>query len=404
MTTVRVWAALLLGVQAAVVVAQQAPPAAPAAAAASVEVRPIEAPATPLPPEAASANITRFSFIAYGDPRNRDDPGVAGDGEIPNPEHARLVDGMLLSVMERASTTSPIRFVLQSGDSVFRGEDGAMWNISFSPIAERLTRGANLPYFLSVGNHDVTVKPTGDPVRALAVRNTLLAMSNLIPPEGSARRLSGYPTYAFGYGNTFFIAIDSNVASDPVQLAWVRDQLEGLDRTRYRHVIAFFHHPVYSSGPHNGVLPPASGTGQRPPDRVEPQTLALRALYMPLFRAHHVRMMIAGHDHLFDHWVERYVDNGVPYRIDELITGGGGAPIYTYAGEPDLRAYLAEGAPARVTVEHLMKPGATAAQNPHHFIVVQVDGDDLSIEVVGSGPAPFTPYNGRSTMTLGERR
>ena len=78
--------------------------------------------------------------------------------------------------------------------------------------------------------------PPGDPQRALGLHNTLTAMSKLIPPEGSPRRLSGYPTYAFGYGNAFFIALDSNIASDAIQFAWVADQLEHLDRARFRHV------------------------------------------------------------------------------------------------------------------------------------------------------------------------
>src|SRR3954468_17311869 len=217
-----------------------------------------------------------------------------------------------------------------------------MWNVGFSPIIERLTRGGTLPYFFSVGNHDVTSMPGGDPGRALGLHNALTAMSKLMPPEGSPRRLGGYPTYAFGFGNTFFIAFDSNVASDIVQLAWVTDQLEHLDRARYRHVVAFFHHPVFSSGPHSGAsAAPAPGTGQKAPDRVEPQTVALRTLYMPLFRKHHVRLIIAGHDHLFDHFVERYRSGGAAYRMDALVTGGGGAPKYAYAGEPELRAYLA---------------------------------------------------------------
>ena len=84
------------------------------------------------------------------------------------------------------------------------------------------------------------------------------------------------------------------------------------------------------------------------------------------------------------------------------MTGGGGAPLYAYSGEPDLRAYQAANASDHVSIEHVMKPGTTAADNPHHFVVVQVDGDRLSIEVVGSGAA-FAPYNGRSRIELNDR-
>ena len=390
---------MAIGVPIGAQLAAQAP-AVPAWA----SVRPIEPPATPLPDEAASAAVTRFAFAAYGDTRSSGSSTEPGDGDIVHPEHSRLVDRLIARVHDAASTPFPIRFVLQSGDAVLRGPSAAMWNVSFTPIIDRLTRGANLPYFFSVGNHDVTGMPAGDPGRALGLHNTLTAMSKLLPPEGSARRLSGYPTYAFGFGNAFFIAFDSNIASDPVQLAWVTDQLEHLDRARYHHVVAFFHHVVFSSGPHSGAsAEPAPGTGQKAPDRVEAQTTELRALYMPLFRKHRVRLLITGHDHLFDHWVERYTSDGATYRMDCLVTGGGGAPKYAYAGEPDLRAYLAANQAEHVQVEHLTKPGP-AAENAHHFVVVQVDGDRLSLDVVGTDTDSYRPYPGpRSSIALTDR-
>jgi calcineurin-like phosphoesterase family protein len=364
-----------------------------------VQVRPIAPPAAVLPAEADSASVTKFSFIAYGDTR-----GLL-DGTALQPDHSVVVDGVLARITSLATTPFPIRFVLQSGDAVLNGTAGTQWNVSFSPIIERLTRDGNVPYFLAAGNHDVTNGPAGDPLRALGLHNTLAAMSKLIPPEGSPRRLNGYATYAFGFGNLFAIAIDSNIASDPIQLAWVTDQLDQLDRSRYRHVIAFFHHPLFSSGPHGGVSPDPIATATATPtvpvsDNAERQTLAMRSLYVPLFRKHHVRMTITGHDHLYDHFVERYTDGGVSHRRDDLVTGGGGAPIYTYRGEPDMQVYLVQGADHNVRVQHLMKPGATPAENPHHFVVVHVDGDRLSLEVIAAGAVAYMPYGGESRFDL----
>jgi len=111
------------------------------------------------------------------------------------------------------------------------------------------------------------------------------------------------------------------------------------------------------------------------------------------------RMTIAGHDHLFDHWVERYRDGGKLYRRNDVLTGGGGAPNYLYAEEPDLQAYLAAGLPQQVTVEHLAKPGPQATENPHHFVIVDVDGEKISLEVVAVG-GTLAPYNGRSRIDL----
>jgi 3',5'-cyclic AMP phosphodiesterase CpdA len=345
-------------------------------------VKPIEPPAHPLS-ESGSASVTKFSFIAYGDTRS----GLTGDGTVVHPIHTAVMDTMLATIKARQQTDFPVRFVLQTGDAVLRGATGRMWNVSYTPIIERLTKGADIPYFLTAGNHDIAVTPPGDPVRQLGLHNMLAAMSRLIPAEGSPRRLNGYATFAVGYGNVFVIAIDTTIASDALQLAWVTDLLDKLDRRRFPHVIAFEHYPPYSSGPHGVVL--------------EPQTLAVRNVYMPLFRRHHVRMVLAGHEHLLEHWIERYTDSGRAYRMDTIVTAGGGAPIYTYRGEPDLTAYLAAGAAQNVRVEHLVTPGKTIPENPNHFVVIEVDGNRLSVEAVAVGNAPFTPYNGRSRVDLG---
>src|SRR5262249_12725358 len=179
---------LIVTVAGAAVVAQQPAPTA------WVAVKPIEPPATPLPSETDSASVTRFSVLAYGDTRTGG--GTPTDADARNPDHTRDMDGMRAKIRALAATPYPVRLVLQSGDGVLRGVDGGRWNIGFTPVIERLTKGANVPYFFSAGNHDVTSGPPGDPQRAIGLHNTLTAISRLIPPEGSPRRLDGYPNYA----------------------------------------------------------------------------------------------------------------------------------------------------------------------------------------------------------------
>src|SRR5438067_12721877 len=180
-------------------------------------VRAIVAPAHPLPSEADSRGVTRFSFLAYGDTRGR------RDGLEVQYEHSLIIDSMLARIKQLAATPFPVKFVLQSGDAAVNGRDGHQWNVSFVPLIDRLTRGGDVPYFLAPGNHDVTSAPTVDtPDRRVAVRNFLDAMAGAIPLDGSARRLSGYPVYSFGYGNTFVLALDSNLSGDDTQFAWTK--------------------------------------------------------------------------------------------------------------------------------------------------------------------------------------
>ena len=333
------------------------------------------APRVPLPAESATARVTRFSFISYGDTRGRH------DGTELQAEHTLVIESMLATIKKAAATADPIRFVVQSGDAVLNGSIARQWSVSYVPLINRLTQEGGVPYFLAVGNHDVgNATDLAEARRVSGLRNYMAVNAALIPPEGSPRRLAGYPTFAFGYGNSFFVALDSNIPDDSVQFDWVRRQLEGLDRKRYVNLVLFFHHPPFSSGPHGG-------------SHIERQSASIRARWMPLLRKHHARLLLTGHEHLFEHWVERYADSTGTHRIDEIVSGGGGAPLYGYVGEPDTRDYLAAGTPQKVTLEHLVKPAMDPGANPFHYVIVHVDGTRVSVEVVaadwGRGFAPY---------------
>ena len=352
----------------------------------SDDVTALVPPKTPFPSERATAGVSRFSFIMYGDTRGRH------DGMEIQAEHQLVIESMLATIKKAAATPDPIRFVVQSGDAIQNGSVAAQLNVSYAPLINRLMREGDVSYFLAVGNHDVgNSVDLADPRRMSGLRNYLAANATLIPADRSPRRLAGYPTYAFGFGNTYFIAADSDIPDDTTQLAWMRSQLAELDRRRYVNVAVFFHHPPFSSGPHGGATP-------------ERQAASIRAKWMPLFRQYHVRLLLTGHEHLFEHWVERYSDASGAHRIDEIVSGGGGAPLYAYRGEPDVRAYLADNAAAKVSLEHLARPSSDPGANPFHYVVVHVDGDRFNVEVVGvDWGKGFAPYRS-STATLNDPR
>ncbi len=338
-------------------------------------VRAIKAPRAPLPSEKDSAGVNRFSFIVYGDTRGR------RDGFELQYEHSLIVNSAVATIKKLEKTPFPVRFVIQTGDGVANGEIGRQWNASYVDLINRLTQEGGVPYFLAPGNHDLSSATThNDPRRQPRLKNFFSANAELIPPEGSPRRLTGYPVFSFGYGNMFVIALDSNIAGDDKQYEWAKAQLEGLDRNRYRHVVVYCHHPVLSSGPHGGP-------------KVESQTAVLRQRYMPMFRKHHVRIIFAGHDHTFEHWVERYEDETGKYRLDHVITGGGGAPLYAYAGDPDTRDYIKAGEAVKVTLDRIAKPAYEPGEGAYHYVLVQVDGDRISLEVIGvDWGRNFQPY------------
>ena len=340
-------------------------------------VQAIKAPANPLPDESNSRGITKFSFIAYGDTRGR------RDGQSIQYEHSLIVDSMLAQIKKLASTEYPVKFVLQSGDAVQDGREVKQWNVSFVPLINRLTTEGGVPYFLVPGNHEGTTTDAG-------MRNYVAAVSALIPPDSSPHRLKDRTTFSFGYGNTFVLGLDANIAADENQYQWVKGQFERLDRNRYVNVVVFCHQAPFSSGPHGGP-------------RVEPETIELRKRYMPLFNMHRVRVVFSGHEHLFEHWIERYVDSSGTHRMDLVVSGGGGAPIYAYSGEPDLSEYLKANEGNKVKLEHLVRPAVERGSNPYHYVIVRVDGEKLDLQVLsvdwGTG---FQPYRTNS-MSLEDK-
>ena len=75
------------------------------------------------------------------------------------------------------------------------------------------------------------------------------------------------------------------------------------------------------------------------------------------------------------------------------MSGGGGAPLYTYRGEPDLRYYVRAAGPDSVRLEHVVRPGAEEGDSPYHYVVVHVDGEMMWLEVIGvDWGRTFAPY------------
>ena len=87
------------------------------------------------------------------------------------------------------------------------------------------------------------------------------------------------------------------------------------------------------------------------------------------------------------------------------MTGGGGAPLYPYRGEPDLRDYVKTYASEKVSLEHVVRPGMNPGDNPYHYLLVQVDGDRIRLEVIsvdwGRG---YQPYRSNASELQDDKR
>jgi hypothetical protein len=150
----------------------------------------------------------------------------------------------------------PYTFAVMLGDNMYGSERPHDFVNKFERPYKALL-DAGVKFYAALGNHD-------DPNQRFY---KLFNMNgerfySFKPPDGSVR----------------FFALDSNYM-DKTQLAWLEKELTGSD-SQWK--IAFFHHPLYSSGEKHGS------------DEV------LREQLEPLFVKHGVSLVLTGHEHFYE--------------------------------------------------------------------------------------------------------
>jgi hypothetical protein len=174
-------------------------------------------------------------------------------------------------VAQRIATSHrsyPFEFVLLLGDNLYGSERPDDYVDKFERPYKPLL-DAGVKFYAALGNHD-------DPNQRLY---KLFNMNgeryySFKPPTGSVR----------------FFALDSNYMEKD-QVAWLEKELAGSDSAWK---IAFFHHPLYSSGEKHG------------------SDVTLREQLEPLFLKHGVDLVLTGHEHFYERLKPQ---NGIHYII-----------------------------------------------------------------------------------------
>lgn len=156
--------------------------------------------------------------------------------------------------------------------------------------------------------------------------------------------------YSFDWGNCHFIALDTASAYlwDARQIEWLKKDLKAHARSAF--TVVAFHQPPYSIASHGSEL-------------------YVRETYCPIFEKYGVDVVFAGHDHCYQHCVA----NGVHY----IVTGGGGAPLYDIG---------------------LKRPWFIRGESVYHAVLVEVDGDEMTLKAHLPGGSLF------DTIKLTSRR
>jgi hypothetical protein len=204
----------------------------------------------------------------------------------------------------------PFDFVLMLGDNMYGRETPADFVRKFERPYQPLLDGG-VKFYAALGNHD---EPS----------QRFYAKFNM----------GGERYYTFTRGIAQFFALDSNYM-DPTQLAWLERELAS---SGARWKIAFFHHPLYSSG------------------RLHGSSVDLRERLEPLFVRYGMNLVFAGHEHIYERVKPQ---KGVSY-----FTSGGAAKLTS-----------------RVTPLKTTWSGLTY-HTDRHFMLIEISGDELAFQAI----------------------
>lgn len=239
-------------------------------------------------------------------------------------------------------TKFPYEFVIMTGDNIYGTDNARNFRKHFEePYAALL--GAGVKFYASLGNHD-------DPNQRLY----------------KPFNMNGQRFYSFKpKDGVRFFALDTNYI-DAAQLTWLEEELmaSGSDWK-----IAFFHHPLYSSGETHG-----SADLQR--EQLE-----------PIFLKHGVNVVFAGHEHFY-----------------ERLKPQKGVAYFTIGNSAKLRRGDLE--PSALT--------AKGWDQGYAFMLVEIAGDELFFQVIDeagrqvdagsvkrAGDSPQTPSRTTQPVTPG---
>jgi hypothetical protein len=230
---------ILLDTQAKIVVDVLPNAVSPQTEVAAVQPPPSPGATTATAQPSASVSKAQLKFAILGD---------TGTGTMPQFEIAKK--------LAATRATFPFEFVIMLGDNMYGGENPSDFMKKFEKPYEPLLK-AGVKFHAALGNHD-------EPDRQSAYKGF---------------NMDGKRYYSFKPKDGIrFFALDSNYM-DKKQLDWLEAELKA-SGSEWK--IAFFHHPLYSSGNKHG------------------SDLELRKVLEPLLIKYGVDVVFAGHEHFYE--------------------------------------------------------------------------------------------------------
>ena len=186
---------------------------------------------------------------------------VVGDNGTADSSENQIGDQM-----QKAQQASKFNFVIMLADNLYVGASPRDFQDRFErPYKALLDRG--VLFYAALGNHDDSNEVSYVPFH-----------------------MGGNRYYTHTEGNVEFFVLDTNYM-DNTQLDWLQQELQ---KSQAAWKVAYFHHPLYSSGKTHG------------------SSKDLRMVLEPIFEKYGVNAVFSGHDHIYERVNPQ---NGIQYFV-----------------------------------------------------------------------------------------
>jgi len=216
-------------------------------------------------------NSNSFKFVNVSDSQTKAEVEDSTNGAGTGTAYGNTMAGVEINGFDPD-------FILHSGDVVEYSKYESYWDAMINDNANYF---AENPMAIISGNHDTTYK-SGDGSKEI-YKHFNIDTSSI--PEGNANY--GF-SYAYDYGNTKFIMLNTNNGADNGKLTdatytWLVNVLKN---NKQKWTIVSMHAPMYSPGQWGSA------------DDYKVQSLALREQLSDLFAEYNVDIVLQGHDHI----------------------------------------------------------------------------------------------------------
>ena len=150
---------------------------------------------------------------------------------------------------------------------------------------------------------------------------------------------------------------------DSKKPSWLEEQLASAQE---KYKIILIHHPLFSYGKHSRDWDTTWGLNLK----------QKRKEITQLFKKYKVQLIIAGHEHYYEHNVLKFVSEGKDYNMHILVTGGGGTPVRSLVSLRKVNKWLERDMHDGYEVEMVNRA------EEYHYCIVSVSENGINIEVV----------------------